>query len=420
MPKKTQTQVTPESLIEIRNQIREIDELRLNPSLSKEEREVLELSAVSLRDAERVASSALQKQFTSDMEGAVKKLKEQSSAIRARISAMNKIPKAMDRIESVIRGVASVMKEIARWSFCLAFLVLFLNSCSVLTKSQVKMALDFANYADTISNTPQAIFKNVEKVRTERSMLYSASLSSPLAHLEEQISLSKQIQKDAAQIHKAQAYLKALNSYSQALKSLTSANRWEQYGTEANGLGRGVDSVLHYTNQSGIVNDHITTGFAKLSGRYLGVILKGVMKIHQAKMVKELVTEGDSLVLQCVDSLVSIMKSSEIMTVLENEQQALKDDYKAFLTAASETDDFMILSLTADRTYHQCYLMLCQAESVRRECVSALKSFARAHTRMSKSFAKRSRKSTDELGDDIYEDIAELNRITVQLTKLTK
>lgn len=420
MAKKSEVQVTPESLTEIRNRIREIDEIRLNPSLSQEEKEILELSAVSLRDAERVATSALQKKFISDMGEAVKKLKEQTSSIRSRISSMSKVPKTLDRVESVINGVASVMKEIARWSLCLAFLVMVLASCSVLTQSQVKMALDFATYADTISTTPQAIFTNLEKVRLERSLLYSASLSSPEAHLKEQISLSKQIQNDAGQIHKAEAYLKALSSYSEALKSLTSATRWQQYGTEARGIGRGVDTVLHYTNQTGLVEDHITTGFSKLSGRYLGVILKGIVKIHQAKMVKELVTEGDTLVLQCVDSLVSIMKSSEIMAVLENEQFALNDDYKAFLASASATDDFMLLSMKADRTYHQCYVMLRKADNVRKECVSALKSFAKAHTRMAKNFSKRSSKSTDELGDDIYEDIAELNRISVQLVNLAK
>lgn len=420
MATKSKVQVTPESLTEIRNKIREIDEIRLNPSLSQEEKEILELSAVSLRDAERVATSALQKKFVSDMGEAVKKLKQQSSSIRSKISAMNKVPKALDRVESVINGVASVMKEIARWSFCFAFLVMVLASCSVLTKSQVKMALDFATYADTISTTPQTIFTNLEKVRLERSLLYSASLSSPEAHLEEQISLSKQIQNDAGQIQKAQSYLKALSSYSEALKSLTSANRYQQSGTEARGIGRGVDTVLHYTNQTGLVNDHITTGFAKLSGRYLGVILKGIMRIRQAKMVKELVTEGDSLVLQCVDSLVTIMKSTEVTAVLENEQSALNDDYKVFLTSASATDDFMLLSLTADRTYHQCYVKLRKAESVRKECVSALKSFAKAHTKMAGNFSKRSNKSTDELGDDIYEDIAELNRVSAQLVNLAK
>lgn len=421
MPKtETVDKVTPGSVTEIRNAIREIDERRRDPSLEPKEREMLELSAVTLRKAERVASAALQKEVTAEMADAVKDLKKQSSLIRARVTRMSKVPKTLDRIESVIGGVVSVLKEISRWSFCLAFIVLMVSSCAVLTQSQVKMASNLSSSADTATVSPSVIFDKLGEVRKERGLLYASTLSSSQAHWEEVVSLSEDWLKNDRQIQKTESYVKALNSYSRAVGSLANTARWKKYGTELRGIGRNVDSVFHHVNKLGWIEDGITTGFAKLSGRYLGILTESYMKCRQAKAVKELVTEADTLVSECVSSLVEILKSASMKNMIENEKTGLKDDYRAFLDAAALSGDFMLLCVQGDRVYFDCYQSLENASEVRTKCISALQSYKRAHHKLAVNFKQRSNTSSEELVQDIYDDIAELNLISSQLAKLIR
>ena len=416
--KKDSGNVTPQTIEEIRNAVRAVDERRRDASLDAKEREVLELSAVTLRKAERVASAALQKQVASELADAVKDLKRQSSLIRARVTRMSKVPKTLDKIESVIGGVVSVLKEISRWSLCLTLVLLLAASCSVLTKSQVKMASDLSLSVDTVMSCPVTIFEHLEKVRKARGVLYSASLLSPQAHWDEVISFSKQCIQNAGQVRKSEVYVKALASYSNALRSLTSSTRWLQYGTETRGIGRKVDSIFNYVNEIGL--NGIDVGFAKIPGRYVGLLTEGFVRCRQAKVVKELVMDGDTIVTRCVDALVTILKSDAMKSLIENEKEGLKDDYRAYLDAASLTDDFMEISMKGDTVYMECDRLLNDASAIRTRCISALQSYSRAHTKMVQNFRKRSKTSKEELAQDIYDDIATLNLLSSQLSKLIK
>ncbi|MBQ0005925.1 MAG: hypothetical protein KBS57_00775 [Alistipes sp.] len=409
---------TPESVKEIRNAVRAIDERRRDASLEPKERELLELSAVTLRKAERVASAALEKQITSEMADAVKDIKKQSSLIRARVTRMGKVPKALDRIESVIGGIVSVLKEISRWPLCLTLILLLTASCSVLTKSQIKMAADLSLSADTATACPVVIFEHLEKVRRERGVLYSASLLSPQAHWDEVTSFSKQCIQNAGQVKKSEVYVKALKSYSNALGSLASSTRWQQYGTETRGIGRKVDSVFSYVNEIGL--NGIDVGFAKIPGRYVGLLTEGFVRCRQAKLVKAFVMDGDTVVARCVNALVTILKSDAMKSLIENEKEGLKDDYRAYLDAASLTDDFMEISMKGDAVYMECDRLLNDASAIRTRCITALQSYSRAHTKMVQNFRKRSKTSSEELAKDIYDDIATLNMLSSQLSELIK
>jgi len=113
--KKQKEPVSPDQLESIRNSIRETDEKRTDPQISAEERKVLELAAVTLREAERVAESALRNQSIEKLTESVARLQETGRAIRARVTRMNKIPKALDHIEQTIGGIVTVLKSIAKW-----------------------------------------------------------------------------------------------------------------------------------------------------------------------------------------------------------------------------------------------------------------------------------------------------------------
>ena len=87
------------TLAQIQQAIERVDRERLDPNLGVKERGVLELSALALRDAERLAIARLQKKVYKDMEQVTARMNQLSKRIRSRVTRMNKVPKALDAIE---------------------------------------------------------------------------------------------------------------------------------------------------------------------------------------------------------------------------------------------------------------------------------------------------------------------------------
>lgn len=104
-----------QTLKALRISIKEIDVKRRSKYLSDAEREALELTAVALRDAERVAIAKIQKQVIKDMEEKVASLKEQAKVIRARVTKMNQVPKVLDKIETAIKTAVKIITAVAKW-----------------------------------------------------------------------------------------------------------------------------------------------------------------------------------------------------------------------------------------------------------------------------------------------------------------
>jgi len=110
-----ETQAQTRTLKELRALLQEIDAMRRVKDISDAEREALEMTSVALRDAERIAITATQKQFIKDMETQTESLNEQARIIRARVTQINKMPKVLDNIESVIKTAVKIVVAIAKW-----------------------------------------------------------------------------------------------------------------------------------------------------------------------------------------------------------------------------------------------------------------------------------------------------------------
>ena len=110
-----ETQAQTQTLKELRASLQEIDALRLVKDLSDAERKALELTAVALRDAERIGIAKMQQQVIKDMEEQTVKLNAQARAIRARVTRMNRMPKVLDNIESVLKTALKIVIAIAKW-----------------------------------------------------------------------------------------------------------------------------------------------------------------------------------------------------------------------------------------------------------------------------------------------------------------
>ena len=104
------------TLKEIQEAIRQVDIQRSDRTLSKDQVELLEMSAVALRDAERLAIEKKQKTAVKSYEERVEALNLLSKQIRARVTNMNKLPKTLDKIESVIKTVVKILSAVAKWN----------------------------------------------------------------------------------------------------------------------------------------------------------------------------------------------------------------------------------------------------------------------------------------------------------------
>ena len=103
------------TLAEIQQAIEQVDRQRMDLSLGVKERGLLELSALALRDAERLAIARLQKEVYKDMEQITARLNDLSKRIRTRVTRMNKVPKALDAIESVVKEVVKILVAVGKW-----------------------------------------------------------------------------------------------------------------------------------------------------------------------------------------------------------------------------------------------------------------------------------------------------------------
>ena len=105
----------PTELEKIRNAINEIELKRFNEQLSKEEIDILELSSMALREAERVEIAKIEKKIVSEMKTSTEKLKEFAAKIRGLVSDFSKHQKNLDKIESVIKEATEILSHISKW-----------------------------------------------------------------------------------------------------------------------------------------------------------------------------------------------------------------------------------------------------------------------------------------------------------------
>ena len=103
------------TLKELRASIKDIDAKRRGKNLSDSEREALDMTAIALRDAERIVIAKIQKQLLKDMQEQTAKLNEQAKAIRAKVTKMNRVPKVLDAIETTIKTAVKIVAAIAKW-----------------------------------------------------------------------------------------------------------------------------------------------------------------------------------------------------------------------------------------------------------------------------------------------------------------
>ena len=230
------------SLEEISFALAQADKGRMSPELSPKDREIMEQACVTLREAERQAivnvETGLVERFRESADG----IKLQSKNIRSLVARLNRIPKSLAITESVIKECIKVLKAVALW--CTMFFMLFyLSGCASMSKAQLKRVNSLAVVSDSAVCGPGSVFRILDDVRTDRGLMYVASLQSADARISELNGLALARQEQSRLADKADVCISILDSYIRALRSASSDSRWKQNGIELRGIGRNMDSL---------------------------------------------------------------------------------------------------------------------------------------------------------------------------------
>ncbi len=395
-------------LDEIADALAKADAGRMDPQLSKEDREIMEQACVTLREAERNAIVNVETGLVESFRQSAQGINLQAKELRAIVTKMNRIPKSLDITETVIKECIRVLKAIAMWCTML-FIIIYMSGCASITKAQMKRVNSLAVISDSAVTGPGSVLRVLNEVNLERGLMYAASLSSTEARIEDLNGLADAQAELSRLADKSDVCVNILESYVRALRSISSESRWKQNGTELRGIGRNMDSLAIAYNKLdwGTLYE---PSIARQIGKTSGYLAEQYGKRRQRRMVRSFLEHGDKLVDDCVKTLVETLKSADFKSVIENERTGLENNYRAYLNMTSLNGTAPLPDF--DRTYLECRLKIEQAENMRRQCITMLQAFGRAHNALRREMYNR--RTYSEFADELFE----LNRQVLALTEL--
>ena len=385
-------------LEEIRSALAKADAERLSAGVSAQERELMEEACVTLREAERRAIVNAETGLVERFRESAGSVNLQAKRIRALVTKLNKIPKGLDTVESVIKECVKVLRAIAMWCTML-FLLVFMGSCASMSKAQLKRVGALAVVSDSAVAGPGSVFRLLDEVRVSRGLMYAASLSGAEARVAELNGVALGSAELARLSEKADVCVGILESYIRALKSLSNEARWKQNGTELRGIGRNIDSLAIAYDKLSSLGEFYEPGMAKQLGKTSGYLAEQYGKRRQLKIVRQIVAEGDSIVSSCCAALIEALKSEEMLELIENERLGLERDYKAYLNSCSVRGVEPWVEF--DRVYVEDRLKIEASRDVRRQCITRLQAFRRAHAALLKEL--QGGRSYEEFSDALFE-----------------
>lgn len=286
--------------------------------------------------------------------------------------------------------------------------LIFLFSCSTLSKEQIGALEKFGKGCDSFSRYPSLLLQEIATIRAERGLYYAATLKEPSNHIKELNSLSKGHQADIQLASKCDKSLEILKSYSRSLKLLTTDGKWESRGRELRSLGRGLDSLLLEVNRLKLFTEELPVGIGKSAGAIISYGAERALKSRQHRLARKYILEADTLVSLLVKELVETLQSSNLATLIENEKKGLESDYLLFLSANKERG---YNSVKLDREYLLLYERAQKLTSTRGYTVAAANRLSKAHNQLAHSLQK---------GKDLQELYDSLLLLEETLSKLEK
>ena len=141
----------------------------------------------------------------------------------------------------------SSLRIVIFYGLCLALTLTV--SCSVLHPTQLTAVESLCERVDTLSFLPQRVLQMIANNRQERNLYFTATLITPQLRVAQLNDMVDSQIKEEKMIKRYLSYSDVLRSYFLALKRLCVPTRYEQYGVELRGVGRSLDSLIHYYNE---------------------------------------------------------------------------------------------------------------------------------------------------------------------------
>ncbi len=298
------------------------------------------------------------------------------------------------------------------------FAVIFTaQGCASLSGGQMKAVESFTASCDSFSKFPGGFFEEMAKLRVDRGLYFTASLSDPELRVGEINSLYSSYVKDLQLSKRADISLEILASYQRGLKVLSGKGRWQDAGREMRSLGRSLDSLVLRFNSLDILEHALPMGIGKSAGRLAGYTAELFVKRAQARAVKQFVIEGDTLVKALVASLVAVLRAPAVSALIENEKRGLEQNYITYLrSAGNRAGDAgnRPSGYREDREYMALKERVEKLATVRGGVISASNRLAKAHSKLASEFTKR--KKLDEL----YTELLDFEKEVTNLQKEVK
>ncbi|MFT3936098.1 MAG: hypothetical protein QM726_20875 [Chitinophagaceae bacterium] len=253
-------------------------------------------------------------------------------------------------------------------------LVVLLNSCASLTKSQVETVNQFAYNSKHFSAYPSKIITSLADIRVKRGVYFANSLDNPDSHIEELNNLYSAKKDDYSASAKADITFKIIDKYAQSLLLLTSDKHASDLDTQAKNFGTDLDSLITtYNAIPGATQVH--KGIGGLIGSIITAGGKQMLRSQQAKEIQRFVPEADQMVGVMTDNLLEFLQSGNIALLIANEERGIQSNYKSFLNQRKPTvqNERDYLELKADLDY---------TKLLKDQTIEATKSLRAAHAKL--------------------------------------
>ncbi len=279
------------------------------------------------------------------------------------------------------------------------------SSCAVLSKSQLKSIENLAVLGDKMNAAPRILVEDLAAVRKERGVFYAISLSTTDLHLDELESLAQAYSEDLKMAKKFDLGVEVMESYVRTLYSLSHENRWKEYGTEIRGFGRNLSEAIEQINELDISDKEYPSELSKNTVYSLASFSESYMRRRQTKILRDFITQGDTLVASTVDFMVDLLKSENLSSLIKNEKEGLRINYSSYLNSPNTSTDVYLM----DKQYLSLLEQIEKIELIRRRCISSLQAFKRAHNKIVKGLERR--QDIEQVYDELIEYALEVNKI---------
>lgn len=272
------------------------------------------------------------------------------------------------------------------WVLVLFSSLILCSGCAALSESHRVVVGAFSTRVDSLALSPSALTAELAELRRQRGVLYTATLTDPQLRLAE-LEAMLQDESELATLKRASDLsAQLMQSYAGALKYLVHPNRYAPFGVVSRSLGRKIDGFVADYNALEWGNP-LPVGYGLLAGRLVGAARMRWLRFRQAKALRELVLQGDTLVALITDNLMSSLNSKSFTDMITYEETALQT---AYLTRLRFVDLHRLPALTPadDRDYLAWRDSVDALKAHRRRTVSALRSFRNAHARLAMALQK--------------------------------